>query len=415
MANLAPKAFADDALDRQKLGEGVYKLLQKLPKGVVAIDGDWGIGKTWFGQNLKILIESRNEFASVWIDAFEADWIDDPALTLISSIGEGLEEEKKKSLFNAVAPFITKTIPGLARAATQTAGNFIGINKDVLDIAADIFKDESEKLVRLKLEELSGRKKVLENLKEQIAEHIKGAKGEKIIIIVDELDRCSPAYAIGLLERLKHLFNINGAIFLLLWNRAQIKQTVEAFYGAGTDGAMYLDKFIDYPITIPITNGGTSFSPMERLLRNFSKNIDEARQARYLNNSNWLVAISTILDLNARQSLRMLDWWTISSTRNFVALETWLVGLKAKYPLIYRGIQAGDKATHHLAANLLLNIDKSDRNFKVAQIFIRLHRSYENEIFDEKDEELNQYCTSFGVSISESIGVALRHIEGTFD
>lgn len=415
MTNLTPKAFADDALDRQKLGEGVYKLLQQLPKGVVAIDGEWGIGKTWFGQNLKTLIDTQDEFGSIWIDAFEADWVDDPALTLISSIGAGLEEEKKNSFFDSVAPLVAKAIPGLVKAAAQTAGNFIGLDKDVLDTTADILRDESEEIVRLKLEELAERKKILEHLKEQIATHIKDAKGGKIVVIVDELDRCSPAYAIRLLERLKHLFNIDGVVFLLLWNRSQIKQTVEAFYGAGTDGAMYLDKFIDYPITIPITNGGTSSSPMERLLRKFSQDMDEARQARYLNNSPWLIAVSTLLSLNARQSHRMLDWWTMSSTRNFVALETWLVGLKAKYPLIYQGIQMGDKSSHHLAGNLLLSIDEDNRNYRAAQVFIRLHRSYENAIFDEKDEELKQFCTSFGVPLSESIRVALRHIEGTFD
>jgi tRNA A37 threonylcarbamoyladenosine biosynthesis protein TsaE len=65
MTNLTSKAFADDALDRQELGEGVYKLLQQLPKGVVAIDGEWGIGKTWFGQNLKTIIDTRGEFGSI--------------------------------------------------------------------------------------------------------------------------------------------------------------------------------------------------------------------------------------------------------------------------------------------------------------------------------------------------------------
>jgi hypothetical protein len=349
------------------------------------------------------------------IDAFEADWVDDPALTLISSIGSGFDEEIKKSLFDSVAPLVARAIPGLAKVAAQTAGNFIGINKDVLDATAELLKDESEEIIRLKLEEIAGRKRVLEHLKKQIAAHIKVSKGGKIAVIVDELDRCSPNYAIRLLERLKHLFNIDGVVFLMLWNRSQIKQTVEAFYGAGTDGAMYLDKFIDYPITIPITNAGTSSSPMERLLGKFSQSLDEIRKTRYLENSAWLVAISALLKLNARQSQRLLDWWTISDTRTFIALEAWLMGLKAKYPLIYLGIQSDDKSAHQLAANLLLSVDENNRNHRVAQVLIKLHRSYEKNNFDEKDHDLKQFCTSFGVPLSESIRVALRHIEGTFD
>ncbi|OYY21378.1 MULTISPECIES: P-loop NTPase fold protein [unclassified Polynucleobacter] len=415
MSNIAPKAFTEDALDRQKLGESVYKLLQQLPKGVVAIDGEWGIGKTWFGQNLKTLIDSKSEFGSIWIDAFQADWIDDPALTLISSMGAGLDDAQRKSFFDSAAPLIARAVPNLIKAVAKTAGNFVGVDKEVIDTAADILKDEAEELIRAKLDELAEREKVLEHLKKLLADHVKKAKGQKVVVIVDELDRCSPAYAIRLLERLKHLFDIEGVIFLLLWNRNQIKQAVEAFYGAGTNGAMYLDKFIDYPIAMPITNSSTSLPPMDRLIKLFSKNMSEEKQMRFLNNSSWLVAISTLLNLNARQSQRILDWWTVSSTRNFVALESWLIGLKAKYPLIYQGICSEDLSAHHLAANLLINIKESDKNYRVAQVFIRLHRSYENGVFDEKDEELKQFCASFGVSLSESIGVARRHIESTFD
>lgn len=415
MSNIAPKAFTEDALDRQKLGESVYKLLQQLPKGVVAIDGEWGIGKTWFGQNLKTLIDSKSEFGSIWIDAFQADWIDDPALTLISSMGAGLDDAQRKSFFDSAAPLIARAVPNLIKAVAKTAGNFVGVDKEVIDTAADILKDEAEELIRAKLDELAEREKVLEHLKKLLADHVKKAKGQKVVVIVDELDRCSPAYAIRLLERLKHLFDIEGVIFLLLWNRNQIKQAVEAFYGAGTNGVMYLDKFIDYPIAMPITNSSTSLPPMDRLIKLFSKNMSEEKQMRFLNNSSWLVAISTLLNLNARQSQRILDWWTVSSTRNFVALESWLIGLKAKYPLIYQGICSEDLSAHHLAANLLINIKESDKNYRVAQVFIRLHRSYENGVFDEKDEELKQFCASFGVSLSESIGVARRHIESTFD
>jgi predicted KAP-like P-loop ATPase len=291
MTNITPKAFADDALDRLKLGEGVYKLLQQLPKGVIAIDGERGIGKTWFGQNLKTLIDSKNEFGSIWIDAFEAHWIDDPALTLISSIGSRLDDAQRKSLFDLAAPLIAKAVPNLVKAVAKTAGNFVGIDKEVIDAAADILKDEAEELIRVRLDELAERKKVLQHLKKLLADHIKKAKGQKVVVIIDELDRCSPAYAIRLLERLKDLFDIEGVVFLLLWNRGQIKQAVEAFYGAGTDGAMYLDKFIDYPVAMTITNSSISSPPMERLIGLFLKNIGEERQMRFLKSSSWLIAI----------------------------------------------------------------------------------------------------------------------------
>lgn len=415
MLNENSKSFSNDALDRKQFAEGLYQLIKRLNKGVVAIDGDWGVGKTWFGENLRLLIEEREEFGTVWVDVFDADWVDDPALTLISSIGESLSGDKKAKFFDAVAPFAAKALPNIAKIVVKAAGNVVGVDQEILNSAADILKDQSNDVIKAKFEELANRKHTLEHLKKSIATHIKDAKGGKLVVIVDELDRCSPAYAIRLLERLKHLFNVEGVIFLLLWNREQIKQTVEAFYGVGTNGVMYLDKFVDYPLRLSVTNSRSSSPPMELLINKFAQNLDEARKIRYLNSSQWLIVISALLNLNARQSERILNWWTMSSTRSFIALETWLIGLKAKYPSIYEGIRNRDKTAHQLAANLLENVDQNHRNYKVAQLFIKLHQSYASNIFDENDEDLKRFCSSYGVLISESIGVAFRHIDETFD
>lgn len=409
------RAFADDALDRRSFAEGIYKLLDRLDKGVISIDGDWGVGKTWFGRNLMLHIESKNQSKVIWIDAFEADWIDDPALTLIASIGAVLNENDRKNFFDSVAPIASKAIPAITKIAVQAAGNLIGIDKNITDGVGDIFKTQSEEFVRKKLNEIADRKKTLDHLKESISIHLKKAECEKLIVIVDELDRCSPAYAIRLLERLKHLFEIDGVIFILLWNRQQIKQAVEAYYGAGTNGVMYLDKFVDYPLKLTTTNVGSNSGPMEKLLENFGQKINENEKSQFESNKSWLNAISFLLNLNARQTQRLSTWWVMSNTRNFVALETWLLGLKAKYPAIYEGIRLKDKESHLFAKNLLENVSEDDKNYRVAQLFRRLHESYATNTFDEKDHELTRHCSSLGVPLSESIRVALRHIEETFD
>lgn len=415
MTNQIAASFTADALDRKVFAEGVYKLLQKRRSGVVALDGDWGVGKTWFGVNLKRLIEEKNEFNAVWIDAFEADWVDDPALTLISSIGSTLPEDEKKNLFDTVAPLASKALPIFTKIAFKATGNFFGINEDLIDEAGDLIKDQSSEFIRKKLDELAERKDTLLKLKESISCHIKAAKGEKVIIFVDELDRCSPAYAIRLLERLKHLFDIDGAIFILLWNRQQIRQAVEAFYGAGTNGAMYLDKFIDYPLSLSLTNSRSSQPAMGRLIEKIGQEMDASDRSRFHSNASWLTTVADLLHLNARQSQRISNWWVMSATRNFVALETWLIGIKAKYPEIYNGIRANDKEAHGRAADLLKNLENGHQGHPISQVLIRFHEGYESGNFDENNQELIKFCTSFGVPLSNVIGVALRHIDETFD
>jgi hypothetical protein len=178
--------FAGDALNRREFAEGIYKLLQRLHKGVVAIDGDWGVGKTWFGLELKKLIENKGEFHAIWIDAFEADWTDDPALTLISLLASELPEAERKTFFDTVTPLVTRAIPSAAKLVVKAAANFAGVDDDVADGVADIFKDSSESFVRKKLEELADREKTLEYLKASISTCVVKSKGGKVVVFVDE-------------------------------------------------------------------------------------------------------------------------------------------------------------------------------------------------------------------------------------
>lgn len=415
MTHSSKSAFFEDALDRRGFAEGIYKLIRRIDKGVIAIDGDWGIGKTWFGQNLKTHIENQHEYHVIWIDAFEADWVDDPALTLIASVGTALDVDERKKFFDSVTPLVSKAIPNIAKMTLKAAINVVGIDNDLVDIAGDFLKDESEVLIRKKLDDLAGRNKSLQFLKDAIAKYLNTTELKKIIIFVDELDRCSPTYAIRLLERLKHLFEINGVIFVLLWNRQQIKQAVEAFYGTGTDGIMYLDKFVDYPLRLSISSEGTNSIPMERFIKKIGREKKGTQTVQFQSNAEWLAAISYLLDLNARQLERISNWWVMSNTRNFVFLETWLLGLKAKYPAIYDGMRRNDDNAHKFAIVLLRKIDTDHKTHRVAQVLIRLHNCYVSGAFEESDEELRQFFSSHMVSPLNSIRVAIRYLEETFD
>src|SRR5690606_31380774 len=66
-----------------------------------------------------------------------------------------------------------------------------------------------------------------------------------LIIFVDELDRCKPTYAIELLERIKHLFDIDRIVFVLAVNRDQLAKSLQGVYGPSFDGCHYLKRFID--------------------------------------------------------------------------------------------------------------------------------------------------------------------------
>ncbi len=77
-----------------------------------------------------------------------------------------------------------------------------------------------------------------------------------LIVIIDELDRCRPTYAVQLLETAKHLFSVDHVVFVLGINRSQLVHSICSLYGQGFDANTYLLRFIDAYIRLPTPNRG---------------------------------------------------------------------------------------------------------------------------------------------------------------
>ena len=69
--------------------------------------------------------------------------------------------------------------------------------------------------------------------------------------MVDELDRCRPSFAVELLEVAKHLFTVDGVVFVIAVNRAELTHSIQALYGKGFDARGYLGRFFDVDFRLP--------------------------------------------------------------------------------------------------------------------------------------------------------------------
>jgi KAP-like P-loop domain-containing protein len=78
-----------------------------------------------------------------------------------------------------------------------------------------------------------------------------GKNGKPLLFFVDELDRCRPTYAVALLERMKHIFDVEGIVFVLAIDKGQIGHSLKAVYGSGLEVDGYLRRFIDLEYRIP--------------------------------------------------------------------------------------------------------------------------------------------------------------------
>lgn len=252
-----------DIFNRKAYGEGLLNLIRNTDDElVVALDAQWGEGKSTFIKMWQGLLQENN-IPHIYFDAFENDYQADPFLAISGEIYRLAEKynEKTSGEFKKNATSALKVLgqAGLRiTLKTLTAGVFdqtvldeIGTDKDAAKETADIV----DKYIANRLAKSNEDKATLVAFKKhlsQLSEEI--GNNEPIIFIIDELDRCKPDFALSLIESIKHLFSVPKVTFLLVMNRIQMEEAVRHQYGSGVDATRYLQKFISISTTLPKPN-----------------------------------------------------------------------------------------------------------------------------------------------------------------
>jgi hypothetical protein len=78
------------------------------------------------------------------------------------------------------------------------------------------------------------------NILKDLASEISQNSNKPLIVIVDELDRCKPTFAVTLVEKIKHLF----IVFVLVMHKAQLEESIRCVCGQNIDARTYLQKFL---------------------------------------------------------------------------------------------------------------------------------------------------------------------------
>ena len=206
------KTLQEDLLNRNKDVAGFYDLLSNDSWGnSVAIDSRWGSGKTFFVKQTMLLINANNPFSqldqekrdeilkrlpsqknsnrcdlAVYYDAWENDNDADPALSLVYTIAKQIDAEYKPK--------------NNLKLSTLLAAIFSAFSGRDINTLVDRLKEQNP------IDVITKEKDLKESIDEFFAE-ILLERGNRLIIFVDELDRCRPSYAVQLLERIKHYFS----------------------------------------------------------------------------------------------------------------------------------------------------------------------------------------------------------------
>ena len=215
----------------------------------IAVDSPWGSGKTFFVKSAQLLLEGwnpnipmdneidfcmplRQTFLPIYYDAWANDNVDDPLQSLIYTIATNKSVEKK-NYFQEHPKFLE------IAAAVMDAVRGTGM-KDLYDLKN--YEDF--------LEKVKAAKDIEKKIHDFLQECLKGI-ANRIVIFIDELDRCRPSFAVQLLERIKHYFHDKNVIFVFAINSAELVHTISAFYGENFDANRYLNRFFDFRLGLP--------------------------------------------------------------------------------------------------------------------------------------------------------------------
>lgn len=244
-----------DKLNRFQYVENLSILLENIEDSfVLGLDAAWGYGKTFFVQMWKKHLE-ENDFPALYFNAWENDFSEDPFIAFISEISQLMKddnEDKRKFLEKAkkLGWSITKAgIPALLKMLSYGAIDTKELEDKQLE---KVFSDYVSDIAKDQIQSYEDSKNALSEFKKELEKFVVKLNSIKpLVIFVDELDRCRPDYAVRLLERIKHLFNVEGIIFVISYHKRQIKESIKALYGSNMDADIYLRRFIDQDFILP--------------------------------------------------------------------------------------------------------------------------------------------------------------------
>lgn len=258
--------FLQDSIGRNEELYYFVDLLNSIEDNVsIVIDAQWGSGKTFFVKQTKLILDAYNDLnkdksndklikskfesykrnkedlkikdiISVYYDAWKNDDDIDPILSIVYNIYTNLNKFYDSVSFEDRLFKAGKCLGVFVELVTgKDINKFFNTVKEAINI--EEIWSEIEKQKELK--------KAVNDFFNSIIE-----ENQRLVIFVDELDRCRPNFAVKLLERIKHYFDNDKITFVFSINALQLQHTIKKYYGDNFDAHNYLDRFFDFRITL---------------------------------------------------------------------------------------------------------------------------------------------------------------------
>ncbi|RRD34802.1 AAA family ATPase [Fusobacterium nucleatum] len=233
----------------------------------IAVQGDWGTGKTSIMTMIKNELRNSKNLNLVWFNTWQFSQFnlgDKLPLTMLNKLVNEVSNNKESENFK----YIKKAMVGVADAIL---GHISG---GALEVSS--FLDNEENLFE-----------AVERLKESFQKLVNEKAGDegRVIIFIDDLDRIEPERAVELLEVLKIFLDCEKCIFVLAIDYSVVTRGVKVKYGndfSESKGKSFFDKIIQVPFKMPVGSYDISLY-VKKCFEDIGLEVEEEVLPQYIN------------------------------------------------------------------------------------------------------------------------------------
>lgn len=294
--------WTDNITDKDFLGFDVHASLikelledEKMLPVTIGLFGDWGSGKSSILKVLKNEFEKENKTACLYFNGWVFEGYDDAKAALLETILKELEDEKKfgdglkddiKKLYKSVnwmrvIGFSLKNIALPTAAAYMTGGLSLipqlaeGLKNSTSnpdELITNLKGDNAEEFIKKFINETEEPDSfdVVRKFRDDFEKLLGKSKIEKLVIIIDDLDRCLPDRIIDNLEAIKLFLNVKNTAFIIGADPRIVRHAIEYRYrdkivdiNAKNKNVRVVDDYLEKLIQIPYNLPKLSDSEVE--------------------------------------------------------------------------------------------------------------------------------------------------------
>ncbi|WP_066402570.1 KAP family P-loop NTPase fold protein [Aliarcobacter cryaerophilus] len=228
----------------------------------ISIEGEWGSGKTSLINlikkqlNDKVILVNFNPWMVISFEQLVNYFLSE----LIKEIKySSFEIKLKEDIFKDLKKFASILTPDELEVGNDFLGKLKYKPKETF------FSDEKESLYKLKI---------------KINDYLKNIE-PRIIIIVDDIDRLTDKETETFFRLIKGLADFNNITYLLLYDKQIVSQSLKVY--KQSDGEKYLDKIVQYSLSIPKVYNTT----LNKFLFDELDNILKDNSVEQINQEKW--------------------------------------------------------------------------------------------------------------------------------